>query len=404
MAPNIQGDQTVTPGFLWLFRFYAAAAMGALAGIFNEGQTPRPDLFNLFWMGLYLASLPYILADLVRGVSKRGWLVYGLAAYIALAPLWSELPLQSLKFATAIALNMLFAVSVAQRMSHAEFERQTTLVILALLAFSLVMVGLGVESSFYRDSLRRTTILRGEMVQGIFSHKNFLGVYAALGLVLCLASLRGLVRWAAAALCVWGVLASGAATGLAAMSVGLAVLGLISLGKTQRRRLVLYGPIIAALVIAAVAATTYRSEILAALGRDDNLTGRTDLWAWAIWFFEQKPLIGWGYGGIFAESGPGPSDIFFDGGYVAPHFHSGYLQVLAETGIVGFLATLAICLGALVNQARRGQAGLLAGLVLLLAVMPAINLLLRFNDLATILIVVAFAAKGPDKKPELRDA
>ena len=80
MAPNIQGDQTVTPGFLWLFRFYAAAAMGALAGIFNEGQTPRPDLFNLFWMGLYLASLPYILADLVRGVSKRGWLVYGLAA------------------------------------------------------------------------------------------------------------------------------------------------------------------------------------------------------------------------------------------------------------------------------------------------------------------------------------
>lgn len=394
----------MTTGFLWLFRFYAAAAMGALAGIFNESQTPRPDLFNLFWMALYLASLPYILADLVRGVSKRGWFVYGLAAYIALSPFWSELPLQSLKFATAIALNHLFAVSVAQRMSPAEFEKQTTLVILALLAISLVMVGLGVESSFYRDSLQRTTILGGEMVQGIFSHKNFLGVYAALGLVLSLTALRGPMRWAAAALCVWGVLASGAATGLAAMSVGLAMLGLISLGKTQRRRLVLYGPTLAALVIAAVAATTYRSELLAALGRDDNLTGRTDLWAWAIWFFEQRPLIGWGYGGIFAESGPGPSDIFFDGGYVAPHFHSGYLQVLAETGIIGFLATFAVCLGAVVNQARRGQAGLLAGLVLLLAVMPAINLLLRFNDLATILIVVAFAVKGPDKKPEMRDA
>ncbi len=394
----------MTRGFLWLFRFYAAAAMGALAGIFNEGPTPRPDLFNLFWVILYLASLPYILADFVRGISKRGWLVCGLAAYIALAPMWSELPLQSLKFATAIALNILFAVSIAQRMSLAEFERQTALVILALLAISLVMVGLGVESSLYRDSLRRTTIFGGEMVQGIFSHKNFLGVYAALGLVLSLAALRGPVRWGAVALCAWGVFASGAATGLAAMSVGLSALGLISLGKTQRRRLVLYGPIVAALVIAAVAASAYQSEILAALGRDDNLTGRTDLWAWAIWFFEQRPLIGWGYGGIFAESGPGPSDIFFEGGYVAPHFHSGYLQVLAETGIVGFLATLAICLGALVNQARRGQAGLLAGLVLLLAVMPAINLLLRFNDLATILIVVAFVAEGRDHKAEARNA
>ncbi len=393
----------MTRGFLWIFRAYAAAAMGALAGIFNEGATPRPDLFNLSWAALYLASLPYILADLARGVPKRGWLAYGLAAFVALSPLWSELPLQSLKFATAMALNILFAVSIAQRMRVDEIEKQTALVILALLSVSFVMVGLGVEKSFYRDTLERLTIFGGDMVQGIFPHKNFLGVYAALGLVLTLAAVSGPLRWGGVALGIWGVLASGAATGLAALVAGLLALCLIKIGNTQRRRLVLYGPALAALVIVGTVGSVYQTEIFAALGRDDNLTGRTDLWAWAIWFFEQKPIIGWGYGGIFAENGPGPSDIFFDGGYVAPHFHSGYLQVLAETGIIGFGLTIAVCVGALVALARQRQAGLLAGLFLLLAVMPAINLLLRFNDLATILIVAAFVAGSRTGLAEARE-
>lgn len=394
----------MTPRFLWVYRLYAAAAMGALAGIFNEGASPRPDLFNLGWVALYLASLPYILADIARGMTGRGWLAYGLAAYIALAPLWSELPLQSLKFATAMALNILFAVSVAQRMTLKDVEKQTALVLLALLSVSLVMVGLGIEKSIYRDGLERLTIFGGQMVQGIFSHKNFLGVYAALGLVLTLAALRGPLRWGGSALCVWGVLVSGAATGLAALVAGLVALGLIRAGNTQSRRLVIFGPVLAAFAIVATVAFLSQADILATLGRDDNLTGRTDLWAWAIWFFEQKPLIGWGYGGIFAENGPGPSDIFYDGGYVAPHFHSGYLQVLAETGAIGFVATIAFCLGALITLARRGQAGLLAGLVLLLAVMPAINLLLRFNDLATILIVTAFVVGGRNDPAETGDA
>jgi exopolysaccharide production protein ExoQ len=391
-------------GFLWIYRLYAAAAMGALAEIFNEGTSPRPDLFNVGWVDLYLASLPYILADLARGMTGRGWLAYGLAAYVALAPLWSELPLQSLKFATAMALNILFAVSVALRMTLNDVEKQTALVVLALLSVSLVMVGLGVEKSIYRDELERLTILGGQMVQGIFSHKNFLGVYAALGLVLTLAGLRGPLRWGGAALCLWGVLASGAATGLAALVAGVVVFGLVRVGKTQRWRLVLYGPAFAAFAIVATFAFNNQAEILAALGRDDNFTGRTNLWAWAIWFFEQKPLIGWGYGGIFAENAPGPSDIFYDGGYTAPHFHSGYLQVLAETGAIGFAATIVFCLGALTALARRGQAGLFAGLILLLAVMPAINLLLRFNDLATILIVTAFVAGGRNESAETRDA
>lgn len=384
----------MTRRFLWLYRLYAAAAMGALAGIFNEGATPRPDLFNLAWVALYLASIPYVLTDLARGISHKGWLVYALAAFVALSPLWSELPLQSLKFSMAMALNLLFSVAVGHRMTLAEIERETALMIVGLLMVSLVMVGIGLDRAFYKDTLERPTVLGVAMVQGIFSHKNFLGVYAALGLVLTIEALRGPLRWGGVVLCFWGVLASGAATGIGAMGAGLLALGIVRAGKDQKRGLVLVGPALAALVIAATLALVHRADILAAFGRDLTLTGRTDLWAWALWFFEQKPLIGWGYGGIFAESGPGPSDIFFDGGYRAPHFHSGYLQVLAETGVIGLGAILAITLGGLLTLARQGQSGFLAGLVLLLAVMPAINLLLRFNDLATILIVAAFVAGG----------
>lgn len=386
----------MSPWFLWLYRLYCASAMGALAGMFNEGATPRPDLFNLAWVALYSASLPYFLLDLKRGVSGRAWLVYGLAAYVSLSPLWSELPLQSLKFTTAMALNLIFAVSVAQRMTFEEIEKQTAIVIVVLLVASLVMIGFGIEKALYRDALQRLNIFGGPMAQGIFSHKNFLGVYAALGLVLSFQSLRGPLRWGAVALCLWGVMASGAATGIAALLAGLLALGVIHASRDQRRYLVAIGPALAALVMFVMLVVSFQAEILAAFGRDDTLTGRTDLWAWAVWFFEQRPIAGWGYGGIFAESGPGPSDILFDGGYAAPHFHSGYLQVLAETGIIGFGSIMAITIGALVSLLRGNRRGLFAGVVLLLAVMPAINLLMRFNDLATILIVAAFVG-GEEK-------
>src|SRR5690606_12866800 len=82
---------------------------------------------------------------------------------------------------------------------------------------------------------------------------------------------------------------------------------------------------------------------MAALGRDTSMTGRTDIWLFAFDFWREKPLLGWGYGGIFSSDPNAPGSIVRSNQwYIAPHFHNNYLQVLAELGAVGMLLYLSM--------------------------------------------------------------
>lgn len=124
--------------------------------------------------------------------------------------------------------------------------------------------------------------------------------------------------------------------------IGLALVPLIFL---RGWRLWLVGPLVALVaIIAAPGLLKERFATLSSAGPD--VTTRTDIWNAAVKVWEQHPLIGVGLGGFpeaYAQA-PIPGKLFLPGSTFEPppHAHNVFLQLLAEEGILGFLAFAAL--------------------------------------------------------------
>lgn len=68
-----------------------------------------------------------------------------------------------------------------------------------------------------------------------------------------------------------------------------------------------------------------------------TIGGRETMWKWALQMFRQKPIFGYGYGTYQSVSG------------MPYNAHNGYLQILAEMGIVGMILFMLILLPALIR-------------------------------------------------------
>jgi len=79
------------------------------------------------------------------------------------------------------------------------------------------------------------------------------------------------------------------------------------------------------------------------VGRDETLTGRTEVWAELVPVAMQKPILGWGFGRFWTPETREKYDI--------SEAHSGYLDVLLVLGFVG-LVLLAMFL---VSCCRKAQ-------------------------------------------------
>lgn len=389
--------------FVWFVRFYLLASLGLLANILNFGFPAAEVLFEPIWAILYGASaVLFIRLIATSGLSTLGWTVTLFGLLPSISFLWSVLPNQSLVLGTGLTSNILFAIVLGSRMSWPGIILNARWAINAMLVWSLAAVLFGYQAALYLDGLNRTNYLGGEMLQGMFTHKNFLGVYSSIGLLLNLATLRGYRRILMVILSLYFVLSAGTSTGLIALVAGLTTFLFFIILRLRMLAGAIGSVSATALLVALFLAFAYYGEVLEMLGRDESLTGRTDLWQWAIQFFLQKPFFGWGYGGIFNSSGAGPSDIFFSGFYRAPHFHSGYLQILAELGIVGFLPTILLLTSLLYRSTKNSLSApdytataVVSIMVSLALVFLGMNILLRYNDFTTVLLVALFISRAP---------
>lgn len=77
-------------------------------------------------------------------------------------------------------------------------------------------------------------------------------------------------------------------------------------------------------------------ESIIFLGRVEEtgtLTGRTDIWQALLWYFRQRPLLGYGYGAFWTPA------VLVDLGNVLDfqpsHAHNAYLQTMLDVGVIG---------------------------------------------------------------------
>jgi hypothetical protein len=83
-------------------------------------------------------------------------------------------------------------------------------------------------------------------------------------------------------------------------------------------------------IIALIIMVFYYGDVVVEV-TERQLSGRTEIWRWAIHSIMEKPVFGHG----FAHS-------FWEENSAVPHAHNFYLQVLFEQGIVGFISFLAM--------------------------------------------------------------
>jgi exopolysaccharide production protein ExoQ len=72
-----------------------------------------------------------------------------------------------------------------------------------------------------------------------------------------------------------------------------------------------------------------------------DFTERTFIWQYALAHFDERPILGFGING-FWTNGDFYQAFERSHGWVLDDFHSGYVAILTETGLVGY-AAFAVC-------------------------------------------------------------
>lgn len=126
-------------------------------------------------------------------------------------------------------------------------------------------------------------------------------------------------------------------TAVTTLVVGLASLFGLLLARRFKRylglntlRAVIVGIIIIGTASVFVGGLIFGGEIASSLGREETLTGRTQIWAELIPFAMKEPIIGYGIDGFFTK------EMQKSLGYL-PHAHNGYLNIMLDYGFVGLL-------------------------------------------------------------------
>ncbi len=280
--------------------------------------------------------------------------VLALVALVACSTLWSDDPAVTLRRAFGLAGTTLIGYSVAVRYG---VERFITL--LAITAGIAAVVSLAVIVAV--PGYGRMQVDYPGAWQGIFSDKNRLGQFMALGalaFIPVLREARGKRRLLAAlgmAACVVVLLGSESLTAALVAALGALLVVTLYAGGGNRAALVAFATvaIVATCVGTAVAFNVNLDSIAGAFGRDATLTGRTGVWPYVAGAIADRPFFGYGYSTFWRPDGAFVQYLPTQLGWRPYHAHDGYLELVLDIGIVG-LAIFVIALGtALARTLRR---------------------------------------------------
>jgi O-antigen ligase len=153
----------------------------------------------------------------------------------------------------------------------------------------------------------------------------------------------------------WFIILTASATGYVLLAVSCVVYALTF--AAAKRRTTVDGFIVSRVAVGILLVPVVWlvwGELLAALGRDATLTGRTLLWSWGLDAWRARPILGWGYNAYFESEHAQQmhASIVELRYYDVPHFHESFIQTAVDLGAVGLITFLAMLLATAVGSYR----------------------------------------------------
>jgi len=300
----------------------------------QQGGDIRPQIAALgLWMALTAISfIPGVAHSppLTRGLAWPGLLV----AWVVLSPLWSDDPASGMPKAILFLATSFAAWRMASVVTTKEMLACTFYSLFVLLAASFVLavfvpsVGLLLNDWAHEGQWK-----------GVFATKQGLGTVSAVFLILAFLRLshrRNLLNLTACALGLGCLLGSGSRGG-GAMAV-VAVLSLVLVRRSPKFAplvtcVLLIGLLLGILELSYFGITG--DDAIRVFGSNINLTERTYIWQYAIRFWLDRPYFGFGLNSFWTNSDIA-SGYLNSHGWFLDNYHSGYLAIAIETGVIGF--------------------------------------------------------------------
>ncbi|MFC5390967.1 O-antigen ligase family protein [Brevundimonas bullata] len=317
--------------------FVVCMLTGALIGPVlapDQGETP---LLRLFWLPVYAIVAGLVLLRF-KTIARAWPAVLAWACIVSLAfasKYWSIDPSMTGRRVIAMVISGSFAMYLGTSFHGHCLPRLLTHCAFIMGLLSILMVFAVPSIGVHQD-------VNAGMWRGIWYEKNQMGMVMAAGGTAAAA-------WAASEdrrwktplltilLCILLVLAARSKTSLLCIMLGVGMVGAL---WTLKRG----GP---ALAVAAVwmgvvggAAGwwlwTYESaEILAALGKDPSLTGRTGIWDALFVKIAERPWTGYGYNAFWGLDSEPALWVRYQTGWVVPSAHNGWIDLLVQLGWPG---------------------------------------------------------------------
>lgn len=300
---------------------------------------------------VYFLQMTLPLLCLAMAVMHRGPGVFlSLYSTIMIYPLvcltstiWSVDPYNTFKFASLLLLYLLAIAAICQILDMGVFCKIMVKVLVFLILASVVMAVAFPKYGTHQldDSLEA---VHYGLWRGVFRHKNHLGAAASTSVFIFLFFRRLMsASFGFRVMCIVAAIAclifAQSAGSWVAVLVLLVYYYLIRAVRVSGNILVLIVFCVGALAFAAF--FFFSEDLVAIIGRDATLTGRTDIWRIVLEAAWQKPLLGFGY---YAATEDFLRPLLVgEVGSAAVDSHNGYLDVLIGIGIIG-LALLVFCI------------------------------------------------------------
>jgi exopolysaccharide production protein ExoQ len=313
--------------------------------------TPSPDMPGWLVPGRYAiylgcAAIIMIAAYASRGVrvpfSSEAALMAAFMFYVVLSAVWSTRDVDTYIKSILVLTTLLAALSVS---SLFDLDHTLNLVFSAVATFVVicVLVALFIPSIGVEDSWEHAGKWRG-----ISGQKNGLGAASAqafvMGIVLPLrnrsnasSSLAAFgVRAVLVMVCALATYMSGSRGAQMMAMIGL-VSVVIALAPGLLQRLMLLSIPLLAIPIFNLAVSTFfiDADKIGIVGLTINTNSRTTIWEYGLRQMEGRELLGYGVNGFWThERMQAFKDVH---GWVLDNFHNGYITIIVEGGLVGFM-------------------------------------------------------------------